>query len=378
MHRSPLFPILSVVVALALLATACSSSPVSDRGAAAGSAGDPTTLPALPGSDSTGERVPVYVGAVVTPSSWVSSSLTPTLAVPGASGPWTFTLSDLSDGTSRFGTRTYAESGASTRVPLGAGLAQGTVYSWRAESPGQSPVGGSFLVDTQLSGVQQVDSVGGVNVALSSGEASVAWSSHSMGSVPGSVGFGLQFQASNPEEPGVPSGWSLQAASSSDYQRIVVGEGGDVGLVSTNGMVSSYREGAGGSFTPVQLGSGDVNTNGLAPVLLRNADGTFSVTTKASTSVFALDGDSNIAYLSSISSEGNPVLGQKWTGGRLQAVSDPVSGREVRFVYGGGDCPKPVAGFIDAPAGMLCQVKFWDDSAAAVLYVDTPVGPSIG
>lgn len=369
-------PVVAVTVALALLASACSS--VSNRSASGGSAGDPTTLPALPGTGGTGERVPVHVGAVVTPSSWVSSSLTPTLAVPGASGPWTFTLSDLSDGTSQFGTRTYAESGVSTRVPLGAGLAQGAVYSWRAESPGQSPVGGSFLVDTQMSGVQQVDSVGGVNVALSSGEASVAWSSHSMGSVPGSVGFGLRFQASNPAEPGVPSGWSLQAASSSDYQRIVLGEGGSVGLVSTNGMVSSYREGAGGSFTPVQLGSGDVNTNGLAPVLVRNADGTFSVTTKASTSVFALDGDTNIAYLSSITSEGNPVLGQKWTGGRLQAVSDPVSGRKVEFVYGGGDCPKPVAGFIAAPAGMLCRVGFWDGSSAAVLYVDTPLGPSIG
>ena len=376
MQRRSFVSILAIGVSLALLAGACSSSGV--KRAASASAGDPTTLAALPSATATGERTPVYVGAVVTPSSWVSSSLTPTLSVPGGSGAWTFTLTDLSDGKSAFGTRTYAESGSSARVPLGAGLVQGNVYSWKATSPGQETVGGSFSVDTQLPGVQQMDAIGGVNVSLSSGEASLAWSSHSVGAVPGAVGFGLQFQASNPEEVGVPAGWSLQAASSSDYQRIVVGEDGTVGLVSTNGMVSNYREGAGGSFTPVQLGTNDVNTNGLAPVLIKNADGTFSVTTKASTSVFALDGDTNVAYLSSISSEGNPVLGQKWSGGRLQSVSDPVSGRDVKFVYGGGDCPKPVAGFVAAPAGMLCQVKFWDGSTSAVFYVDTPVGPSIG
>jgi RHS repeat-associated protein len=218
-----------------------------------------------------------------------------------------------------------------------------------------------------------------VNVGLSSGEASLAWSSHSVGAVPGSVGFGLQFQASNVSEPGLPAGWTLQAASSSDYQRIVLAEDGSVSLVSTNGMVSNYREGAGGSFTPVQLGKGDVSTNGLAPVLMKNADGTFSVTTKSSTSVFAADSASNIAYLSSITSEGNPVLGQKWSDGRLQSVSDPVSGREVTFVYGDGDCPKPVSGFVAAPKGMLCEVKFWDGSTSSIHYVDVPgIGASIG
>ena len=321
----------------------------------------------------------MFFGAVVTPGSWVSTSLSPTLSVPGGSGAWTFTLSDLSDGKSSFGTRTYAETGSSARVPVGAGLEQGKVYTWKAESAGQQPVGGSFLVDLQMSGVQQVDGVGGVNVALSSGELSVSWSSHSMGAVPGSVGFGLQFEASNPDEPGLPSGWSLQAASSSQYQRIVLGEDGGVGLVSTNGTVSNYREGAGGALVPVQLGTSDLNSNGLAPVLIKNADGTFSVTTKSSTSVFTVDAGSSVAYLSSITSPDNPVLGQKWSAGRLQEVSDPVSGRKVTFVYGGGDCPKPVSGFVAAPKDMLCEVKFWDGSTSAILYVDIAgVGPSIG
>ena len=378
MRRHSFVSLIAVGLSLALLATACSSSDP-NREAAASEAGDPTTLAALPAGTGSGERVPMYFGAVVTPSSWVSTSLSPTLSVPGATGAWTFTLSDLSDGKSAFGTKTYSETGNSTRVPTGAGLQQGNVYTWKATSAGQDAVGGSFTVDLQMPGVQQVDSVGGVNVSLSSGEASIAWSSHSVGAVPGSVGFGVQFQASNATEPGLPAGWTLQAASSSEYQRIVLAEDGSVGLVSTNGMVSNYRESAGGALTPVQLGNSDLNANGLAPVLMKNADGTFSVTTKSSTSVFAVDGTSNIAYLSSISSEGNPVLGQKWSEGRLQSVSDPVSGRNVSFVYGGGDCPKPAGGFIAAPEGMLCQVKFWDGSTSAVYYVDIPgLGASIG
>ncbi|NCY17905.1 MAG: hypothetical protein EBX39_14330, partial [Actinobacteria bacterium] len=242
----------------------------------------------------------------------------------------------------------------------------------------QASVGGSFSVDLQMPGVQQMDSIGGVNVSLSSGEASFAWSSHSMGAVPGSVGFGVQFQASNPDEPGLPSGWSLQAASSSEYQRIVVAEDGSVGLVSTNGMIVNYREGAGGAYTPVKLGSGENYTTGLAPVLIKNPDGTFAVVTKGSTSVFTLDAATKIAYLSSVTSDSSPMLGQSWTDGRLRSVSDPVSGRKIEFVYGGGDCPGPVSGFIAAPKGMLCRVKFWDGSTSALLYVDTPVGPSIG
>ena len=377
MRRRSAVSLIAIGLSLALLASACSSSP--EKRSASDGAGDPTTLAALPSTNATGERVPAFYGAVLTPDSWVSTSLSPTLSVPGGSGAWTFTLSDLSDGKSAFGTKTYAETGNSTRVPTGAGLQQGNVYTWKATSAGQNAVGGSFMVDLQMSEVQQFDSGGGVNIALSSGEESLAWSSHSMGALPGSVGFGLQFQPSNPDEVGVPAGWSLQAASSFPYTRLNQWADGSVGLISTNGSVANYREGAGGSFNPVQLGTSDVNSNGLAPVLIKNSDGTYSVTTKSSTAVFAIDGDSGIGYISSISGKDNPMLGQKWAGGRIQSVSDPVSGREITFVYGGGSCPKPVTGFVPAPAGMLCQVKFWDGSTSAIYYVDVPgLGASIG
>jgi len=131
-RRSSFPSIIAIGLSLVLIAGACSSSGVKDR-AASSAAGDPTTLAALPAGTATGERIPIYVGAVVTPSSWVSSSLTPTLSIPGASGAWTFTLSDLSDGKSEFGTRTYAETGTTARVPLGAGLQQGNAYTWKAD-----------------------------------------------------------------------------------------------------------------------------------------------------------------------------------------------------------------------------------------------------
>jgi hypothetical protein len=238
----------AIGLSVVLLATACSSTPSKDRSAAS-TAGDPTTLAALPAGTGTGERTPMYFGSVITPSSWVSTSLSPTLSVPNATGAWTFTLTDLSDGKSEFGTRTYAETGTSARVPLAVGLKQGSAYTWQAESAGQQTVGGTFTVDTQMGQSQEFDSAGGISIGLSSGEASFAWSSHAVGSLPGSVGFGLQFQTSNDTEAGVPAGWSLQAASSLPYDRVVAWPDGSVGLIGTNGSVSNYREATGGTRT---------------------------------------------------------------------------------------------------------------------------------
>ncbi len=381
MRRPLLLSVVAVSVSLALVASACSSSGVNDRAASGGGIGDPTTLAALPSGSGTGERTPLYVGAVLTPTSWVSTSLSPTLSVPGGKGPWTFELSDLGDRTSTFGTKTYAESGASSRIPLGAGLQQGGVYVWtaRSASDDQEPVTGSFQVDVQQSSAQQFDGAGGVMVGLSSGEASFVWSSHSVAAVPGSVGFGLQFQSSNTEQLGVPAGWNLQAASSSPYRRIELRENGTIALQALNGTITVYREGSGGSLLPVRTGVGAaVDTSGLAPVLMRTSDRTFSVTTKDSTSVFTIDGETNLAYLSGVSSVDSPVLEQAWTAGRLQSILDPASGRKVTFTYGGGECPEPVRGFIDTPKGMLCKVQFWDGSSSSLLYVDSATGPTIG
>jgi len=355
-----------VLVTFSLLAVACSDSGVSRSASAA--AGDPTDLPALPAGAATGQRVPAWVRAEVTPSSWVSTSLSPTLSVPGGTGAWTFKLSDLSGGTSPFGTRTFSESGSSSRMPSGL-LQNGNTYTWTAESPGQTPVAGSFTVDVQMLDAQQVDSFGGVDVLLSSGEAAHSWSSHTVQALGGAVGVSLRFQTSNSPWPGVPAGWRLTTSSGSPYVSIVSRPDGSVGLVSQNGQVSSYRRGAGISWNPVRMAGDGLDTTGLAPVLISNADGSWSVTSKASTARFVDDDGDGTANLTDISADDAPLLQQEWAGGLLRKITDPVSGRSTELVYGGGSCPSVAPGFVAAPVGMVCQVKFWDGSTSAFSYV---------
>ena len=199
-----------------------------------------------------------------------------------------------------------------------------------------------------------------------------------MASLAGNVGFGLRFQRSNAAEKGVPAGWDLQGSTSSPFTYVIERGDGSVGLVSTNGVVSNYRK-VGAEYVPVQLSGSDLNTNGLAPVLLRNTDMSWAITTKDSTSYFDAPGSDGISYLSSVSSSDKPTLSQRWEDGRLQSITDPVSKRSVQFRYGGRSCPSPAPGFVAAPTGMLCQVKFWDGSVDAVMYVMTPAGEvSIG
>jgi RHS repeat-associated protein len=377
MRRSALL-FTAVGLSIALLASACSSTPSADR-SAAGSAGDPTALGPLPASSGGGQLVPAYYGTEITPSTWVSTSLSPTLVVPGGTGAWTFTLDDLSGGTGDFPSRSYTETGSSSRIPVAAGLVQGRTYVWTATGGDRQEVGGTFMVDVQMGDSQETDSVGGLTVNLSSGEASYSWSSHAMSAVAGKVGFGLAFQGSNTEDPGVPAGWSLQVASSSQYQRIRFNGDKSLSLVADNGLISTYREGVAGSFVPVQLSGGTLNTNGLSPVLIRDGQGNYTVTTKDSTSVFKPSADGKYAELVSVNAGDKPVLVQESTNGRVTSISDPVSGRKVELIYGGGNCPKTTAGFVAAPKDMICGAKFWDGSTSAVSYVQTASGmPSIG
>jgi RHS repeat-associated protein len=234
-------------------------------------------------------------------------------------------------------------------------------------------VGGAFQVDVQLAGVQEVDGVGGVTVGLASGEVGFSWASQAMTSPAGSVGFGVRYAPSNPPEVGVPAGWSLQAASSSQYRRIEMAPDGGIALVANNGIVTNYRPGADGVLEPVRL-TGAIDAAGSAPVVIANGDGTYSVTTKEMVSVFAATSGSDVAYLVDVSANGRPVLRHDWTGGVLRSITDPVSGRAVMFHYGGGDCLAPPGGFSPAPQNLLCGVQFWDGSRAALFYVTTPTG----
>ncbi len=363
--RTRALPALAVVVSVALLGTACSGSS-EERSAAA--AGDPTTLPALAQvSTGTGDLVPDHSGVVITPNNGVSTSFSPTLLVPGETGAWNFVVTDLSDGRSGF-KRTYNQSGNSVRIPRGAGLVQGLVYQWRATSATDPNrvFGGAFKVDVQSFDVQDSDSLAGVSVGVASGEAYFTWSSHAMSTAGGPAGFGLRFTGSNVPMEGVPAGWELGASSSAEFVRLEVRDDGSVGLVAPDGAITNYVT-TGSAWRPVKL-SGTYQTTGTAPVLTKNVDETWTVVTKQSTETFGA-AEGGRAYLTGVSVNGKPTLSQSWSDGRLASVSDPVSGRSIEFVYGGGACPAPAAGFVTVPAGMLCLVKFWDGSTSSISYV---------
>ena len=362
------------VVAIALLSTACSGGSQFSR-SASGASADPLQVPALPAGPVVPEGTPaspVFPAAVVSANRGVSTSISPTIVADGAKGATTFEIRDLSTGSSGF-RRNYSSSGPSQRIPQGAGLKDGGVYVWTATDSTGAKFGGSFQVDLTVSGVQAVDTVSNVSTGLSSGQASFGWESHAMNSLAGAVGFGLAYAVSNQPEAGLPAGWDLMAASSSPYSRLVVREDGSVALYALDGASTIYRSGAGDAFNPVVL-SGDVTGSGSAPVLTHNADGTWTVLNKQSASTFSAEGTNGVADLISVDASSKPMLGQKWSDGLLRSITDPVSGRSVEFVYGGGQCGSTGTGFISAPAGMLCRVKFWDGSTSAIWYVAMPDG----
>jgi RHS repeat-associated protein len=326
-------------------------------------------LPPLPNLSGNGPRVPLTTGVVLTPSSWVSSSLTPTLVVPDASGPWTFSIDDFSQGASGFGPKVYAESGPSSSIPLDAGLEHGRSYVWTATNPEGQTVLGTFAVDVQLTGVQQTDGLGHVTTHVSSGEASFSWSAHAMDSMAGQLGFGLSYRHSHPERAGTPSGWLLRASTSSPFERVQANADGSVTLVSTQGVNATYRPSGDGSFEPVRRAGELVATDGFAPVLRSDEPNTWTVTTKFATSVFRDDTGDGVGNLVSVVSDHGAVLSQRWAGGLLRTVTDPVSGRTLDLRYGGDACPNPPSGFVAAPAGMVCEGRYSDGSTAAVHYV---------
>ena len=360
---------LAALVTIAMLAAACSGKP--NERSASGSLGDPTKLAALPTvADGDGPIAPVYTGSLITPDTGIATSISPTISLPGETGAWTFVIKDLSDSPGGF-SRTYSTSGTSVRVPQGAGLRNGTAYQWTATSaskPGQL-LGGSFLVDVQRLGTQKVDQIAGVNVALSSGDGSFTWKSHTMASMSGAVGFGLRFDTSNAPMRGVPAGWAFGASTAADFDHLVSNIDGVVGLVATNGSVSNYRK-RGDAYEPVRL-SGVVQVTGSAPVLAANPDGTWTVTTKDRTSVYgAIDPETGVADLLSVSSGGTPTLTQESSAGLLRSVGDPVSKRKITFAYGGDSgCAAPSSGFVAVPKDMVCAVKFWDGSTSTISYV---------
>lgn len=330
---------------------------------------NPVTLAPLAGSSATGPAHPESTGAQLTPDSHLSSSVTPTLTIPGATGAWTFTLDDAAGGSRDFGPLVYDELEPRSTIPENAGLEPGQLYTWTAQQEGQPTVTGSFTVDTQLFDVQHLDPAGGLDVAMASGEATFVWSSQALQAVGGDVGFTLRHAASNPATKGLPPGWTLHAASSSPFQRIDFHVDATITLRGGNGLVIHYLPEADGRYSAIDVNSGPFSSAGSAPVVASTPDGEWLVaTTKELVTIFRRPVGASSAHPVTVGAPNQPLLRQEWAGDQLRAVIDPVSQRRLEFSYGGDACPPPPDGFVDTPVGTLCGARFWDGSTVAIFY----------
>jgi RHS repeat-associated protein len=372
-------------VAVTLLVTSCSASEQPSSVRLGGSrnatttapnpAGNPVVLAPLAGSAATGPAHPDPMGAVLTPDSHLSSSVAPTLTIPGATGAWTFTVDDAAGNSGSFGPLVFDEAEPRSAIPKNAGLEPGRLYTWTAQQVGQPTVTGSFTVDTQLFDVQHLDRAGGVDVAMASGEATFVWSSHGLKALAGEVGFTLRHAASSPSTRGLPPGWTLHAATSSPFEGIDFHSDGTITLRGGNGLVIHYRPEADGRYTAVDVSGGPFSSAGSAPVVAATPDGEWLVAiTKEIVTVFRRPVGASSARPAAVGSSNQPMLRQEWVGDRLRSVIDPVSQRRLEFLYGGDTCPTPPDGFVDAPSGMMCGARFWDDSTVAIFYVTAPDG----
>ncbi len=205
-------------------------------------------------------------------------------------------------------------------------------------------------MDVQHLDEQVTDSVGGVSVGLSSGEAFTSWTSHVTVSSSGAAGFSLTWRPSDVADPAVPPGWRLAAASGSNWDGLAVTADGTVTLLAKSGATLPYRK-AGTVWVPVLASPGAVGGtaaqgSGTASAVTQNADGTWTVTdpNQTTTTFTATSATNTTGYLSSVTQAGILVaapVGQH-PGGHLylrhargQGALEGTTSRQV----GQGECP---------------------------------------
>ena len=376
----------AVVVAAALVA-GCTSS--DDRQA---DAGDPAgvsggwsaeRLPALSGTSGSGPVVPLLEGIELNGSLGLSTSTVPVLVMaepPAGATSFEWSVTDLSGTESVFATSTPDPR---VRVADDA-LVDGGTYVWSVTATGPGGLratAGPFVVnvDTQREGRQPSLSPGGVTVAAVSGEPVWGWQSPQLRAATGIVGWGMSYRPTSEAIDVLPASWRLQVAGPS-WDRLEVQPGGVVGLRNRVGTTVTFREQSEGSFEAV-WGPGQSWPSGQFSTLVRNGDGTWSVTdlNRVVTTFAATTDAAPVALPTSVWSADSAQLNLEYTDGRLAALVDQVSGRKIAFTYGGGDCPAGGGdGFVDAPAGQLCGVQAWDGSTTALRYVSAGDGVQLG
>ncbi|WP_203908082.1 PA14 domain-containing protein [Rhizocola hellebori] len=170
-----------------------------------------------------------------------------------------------------------------------------------------------------------------------------------------------------PESPALPSGWSLQAAdANAAYTAATVNEG-SVTLTADDGETFSFARNASGTYTPPP------DNDDLVVV---NSDGTVAVHDEEGLD-YLFRPDGGLSAVRTPLDDRRPAAARNVFDslGRLAAIEDPVSGRQVTLRYAATDadvnCPNspPLGGTAyQAEEGMLCRVTYWDGTTTDLFY----------
>ncbi|HZQ28614.1 MAG TPA: PA14 domain-containing protein [Acidimicrobiales bacterium] len=194
--------------------------------------------------------------------------------------------------------------------------------------------------------------------------------------VAGPVGGELPVDWLSPSISTVPQGWSVSggASAAGGYTNARVGDNSLV-LTDRDGTPHEYQRTGSGATTmwkPVDDGDSFVSQDAAGNIVVHAEDGviyTFNPKGNLTSAVAATD-DTHPAA---------PSYGYDPNSGRLTTITDPVSGRVSTLTYqadpdGTGadpNCPTKT-GFLRAPAGMLCTVRYGDANATRTnLYYNT-------
>ncbi|MEI7888135.1 MAG: RHS repeat-associated core domain-containing protein [Actinomycetes bacterium] len=393
-ERSRLVTAVAVgITALLVVATGpttqVSASERSSR-VAKGAAWDAQALPALPGSSGSGQLFRPLVGVVVPlRSTGESTSTEPTLEVDKLDvSKVVFRVTALSNGQVKNSPAVDVRDGQARWKVTQGFLVLGETYRVSVVESGNTQnvvlSERNLHVDPQRSAEQKLWSFAGISAGKVTGEPVWGWSSPTLETMGGAAGFSLLHRPTNGAQGGLPKGWQLSPSSvGSRWKTLTLTRNGSSArLTAWDGWTVAFERSSSGAFL-AQLGENDTWPAGMYATLNANPAGggwTVTNTNQSTTSFPAADVTQKVTLSpSAVWTDGSPVLQQTWVGGRLDHVTDPVSGRQIQFFYGPSEqCIAPVEGFIPVPDGMLCAALSWDGAKLALSYVATEAGVQIG
>lgn len=167
----------------------------------------------------------------------------------------------------------------------------------------------------------------------------------------------------------LPINWTLSAgAMDTQYVRARVNET-SITLYREDGTSAQYTRNNWG-YTPPE---------GEQDVVHLNPDGTVTAISDDGY-VYTFLNDGRLDRVRAGADDRKPAVAEPTydPGGRVSAMTDPVSGRSITFTYqqAGSTCPTAAdaapfldnAGVVTPPGGMLCKVSFWDGTSTQLFY----------